>query len=77
MSCPQHMGDFIFPSHLGHLDTCTTAPPSVVMLPFSSGTLQSAQLALTPMLQISHRYVGINFLPNFSNRSITLFLGKN
>ena len=54
ISLPQHCGDFIFPSHLGQLETCTLSPLSKEMCPFINGSLHLAQLALTAIPQLSH-----------------------
>ena len=37
ISSPQHRGDFIFPSHEGHFDTCTVEPLSKFKYPFTRG----------------------------------------
>jgi hypothetical protein len=55
MSWPQHVGDLILPSHLGHFEICTTVPSSVVSVSLTSGSLQSAHVALTPMPQTLQR----------------------
>jgi len=66
MSWPQHIGDLILPAHLGHLDICTLEPSSLVSVSFTSGSLQSEQLASTPMLQTLQRYVAM--LPLLNQR---------
>jgi hypothetical protein len=55
MSWPQHIGDLILPSHFGHFEICTVEPSSVVIVSFTSGSLQSAQVAFTPMPQTLQR----------------------
>ena len=37
ISSPQHKGDFIFPSHEGHFETCTVEPSSKSKYPFTKG----------------------------------------
>ncbi|MDG2372535.1 MAG: hypothetical protein P8L83_07975 [Flavobacteriaceae bacterium] len=48
------MGDFILPSHLGHLETCTELPSSRDIESFIKGSLQFAQLAFTAIPQTLH-----------------------
>jgi len=54
MSAPQHIGDLIFPqlSSLGHQETWTVDPSSLVRVPFTNGTLHFAHDALTAMPQV-------------------------
>tara|TARA_B100000959_G_C14932403_1_gene604268 strand:+ start:891 stop:1148 length:258 start_codon:yes stop_codon:yes gene_type:complete len=62
ISAPQHCGDLIIPSHLGHLETCTLDPSSTVILPLIRGSLHLAQLAFTAIPHLSHLYVSIVFI---------------
>ena len=50
ISLPLHCVDFIFPSYLGQLETCTLSPLSKEMCPFINGSLHLPQLALTAIL---------------------------
>lgn len=54
ISSPQQLGDFIFPSQDGHLDTCTLDPLSVVIISSTRGTSHLAHVALTAIPQLSH-----------------------
>jgi len=54
ISWPQHWGDFIFPSHDGHLEICTVEPLSRVKLAFSKGTLHLPHCAFTDIPHLLH-----------------------
>ncbi len=62
MSAPQHRGDLIFPSHEGHLETCTVDPLSKVIWPFSNGKLHLPHWAFTDMPHWVHSYVFVMLL---------------
>ena len=48
------MGDFILPWSLGHLETCTVEPSSLVNTSLTKGASQAPQLALTVIPQDEH-----------------------
>lgn len=55
MSSPQHIGDLIIPQPSGHLDTWTSTPASVVMLPWTRSLPQPAHfIPATPMPHFAH-----------------------
>jgi len=61
MSEPQHIGDFIFPSHCGQRDIWTRFPSSSTRVSLTSGLLHLAQLALTDIPHFAQEYVAIIF----------------
>jgi hypothetical protein len=58
---PQHIGDFIFPSHFGHREICTLVPSASTNDPFTSGWLHFAHVALTDIPHEAQEYVA--FIP--------------
>lgn len=53
MSSPQQRGDLIFPSQLGHFDTCTCVP-SKSRKSLTNDTLHFEQLAFIPIPHLLH-----------------------
>jgi hypothetical protein len=54
MSAPQHIGDLILPWSLGHFDTCTVEPSSLVRVASTSGASHAPQVAFTDIPQDAH-----------------------
>jgi hypothetical protein len=50
MSAPQHSGDLILPWPLGHCETPTVEPSSLVTLALTSAASQAPQVMLTDIL---------------------------
>ncbi len=54
ISLPDHDGDLIFPCPFGHLDTCTDAPSSVVILSFTKGSPHWPQVISADIPHVGH-----------------------
>jgi len=74
ISCPQHIGDLIFPWPFGHFEICTSLLSSNFKLSLTSGSSHFAHVALTAIPHFEHSYVAI-WKIGFRGRTAQIMIG--